>query len=350
MQTRERAAKRGQRGHPSASDPPKIRRMTGELLNRESASTQGARAMTAVSRTANQLLEALRRGTADVSVCASVSGVVVAPATLMGSSARDRAALTWCSTTPGALIASETRFVISLHDIDRPTLLSETFRLYADRRLGIYYAPFDRVNTRARLVLVGVTPGWTQMEIAYRTARQGLLEGHEREAILSSVKRAARFAGSMRVNLVTMLDDLGLPATLGVSMSSLFDERDDLLHSTSAIRYPVFVDGRNYTGHQPRPLDVSILTAFVEEQLSSELASVDGALIVPLGDAVERCLDFLVRRHQLPRERCLFGFPHPSGANGHRARHFAERRDELRRTLREWFASAERISSRAPSG
>jgi len=225
-------------------------------------------------------------------------------------------------------------------DIDRPTLLSETFRLYADRRLSIYYAPFDRVNTRARLVLVGVTPGWTQMEIAYRTARQGLLEGHEREAILANVKRTARFAGSMRVNLVTMLDDLGLPATLGVSMSSLFDERDDLLHSTSAIRYPVFVNGRNYTGHQPRPLDVSILTAFVEEQLSSELASVDSALIVPLGDAVERCLDFLVRRHQLPRERCLFGFPHPSGANGHRARHFAERRDELRRTLREWFASA----------
>jgi hypothetical protein len=100
--------------------------------------------------------------------------------------------------------------------IDRSTLLSESFRLYADRRLSIYYAPFDRVNTGARLALVGVTPGWTQMEVAYRTARQGLLEGHEREAILASVERAARFAGSMRTNLVTMLDDLGLPEALGV--------------------------------------------------------------------------------------------------------------------------------------
>jgi hypothetical protein len=44
-------------------------------------------------------------------------------------------------------------------DIDRPTLMSETFRLYADGGLSIYYAPFDRVNTRARLALVGVTPG-----------------------------------------------------------------------------------------------------------------------------------------------------------------------------------------------
>jgi hypothetical protein len=100
-------------------------------------------------------------------------------------------------------------------DVDRPTLLSENFRIYADRGLSIYYAPFDRVNTRARLALVGVTPGWTQMEIAYRTARQELLEGHAREAILASVKRAASFAGSMRTNLVTMLDDLGLPEVLG---------------------------------------------------------------------------------------------------------------------------------------
>jgi hypothetical protein len=236
------------------------------------------------------------------------------------------------------------RFRDAIRDLparaDRPTLLSETFRLWSDQQLSIYYAPVDRVNTRAHLTLVGVTPGWTQMKVAYRTARQGLLEGQGHDAILASVKRAASFAGSMRTNLVTMLDALGLHEELGTSTSSLFGERDDLLHSTSAIRYPVFVDGRNYTGHRPRPLDTRILTAFVEEQLAAELASVDAALIVPLGRAVEQCLDFLVRRQQLPRERCLFGFPHPSGANGHRARQFSERRGELHRVLREWFASA----------
>jgi hypothetical protein len=131
-----------------------------------------------------------------------------------------------------------------------------------------------------------------------------------------------------------------LPEVLGTSTQSLFDDRDDLLHTTSAIRYPVFVGDRNYTGHEPRPLDTSILKAFVEERLAPELASVEGALIVPLGDAVERCLEFLVRRHGVPRERCLFGFPHPSGANGHRAKHFSERRETLQRTLHEWFASA----------
>jgi hypothetical protein len=102
----------------------------------------------------------------------------------------------------------------------------------------------------------------------------------------------------------------------------------------------VFTAGKDYTGHHPRPIDSNILTAFVEERLAPELASLDIALIVPLGDAVGRCLDHLVRRHQLPRDQCLFGFPHPSGANGHRARHFSERRDGLQRRVREWFASA----------
>jgi hypothetical protein len=82
--------------------------------------------------------------------------------------------------------------------IDRTLLLSDTFRLFSDQQLSIFYAPFDRVNTRARLAIVGVTPGWTQMEIGYRTARQGLLEGAEDDEILANAKRAASFAGSMR--------------------------------------------------------------------------------------------------------------------------------------------------------
>ena len=76
--------------------------------------------------------------------------------------------------------------------------------LYSDQRLSIYYAPFDHVNKRVRLVLVGVTSGLRQMELAYRAARHGLLIGDEREAVLASVKRAASFAGAMRSNLIVM--------------------------------------------------------------------------------------------------------------------------------------------------
>jgi hypothetical protein len=94
------------------------------------------------------------------------------------------------------------------------------------------------------------------MELAYRAARHGLLVGDEREALLTSVKRAASFAGAMRTNLIVMLDSLGVAGVLDItSTRSLFEDQAGLIHSTSAIRYPVFVSGRNYTGHRPRPLD-----------------------------------------------------------------------------------------------
>jgi len=224
--------------------------------------------------------------------------------------------------------------------IDRANLLSKRFRLYEDERLRIYYAPFDYVNRRARLVVVGITPGFTQMKLGYSAARRALLDGCDRDTVLALAKQAASFAGDMRRNLISMLDELGLPEMLDVSStSSLFDDRAGLLHSTSSIRYPAFVNDENYRGQQPRLLGCAVLAAFVEQQLASELADVDRALIVPLGKVVEGCLSHLIRSRKLEADRCLFGFPHPSGANGHRLHQFAEQRPQLQRTARAWFWS-----------
>ena len=67
----------------------------------------------------------------------------------------------------------------------------------------------------------------------------------------------ASFKG-MRRDLAQWLDDLGLAAVLGLrSCSELFeDSHRALLHTTSAVRYPVFVRGRdgsltNYSGSSP---------------------------------------------------------------------------------------------------
>ena len=45
-------------------------------------------------------------------------------------------------------------------------------------------------------------------------------------------------------------------------------------------------------------------------------------LVLPLGKAVEDCLRMLIATGQFDEVRCLFGFPHPSGANPHRADQF----------------------------
>lgn len=223
--------------------------------------------------------------------------------------------------------------------LSKVDLLCPTFRLYHEARLEIYYAPFDYLNPLARVVLIGITPGWTQMEIAYRHARDGLHAGLAPSIILDRIDEHASFAGAMRRNLITMLDALGLPECLGIPSSKyLFSTHRRLLHTTSALRYPVFINGRNYTGHTPKPLRMPALLHWIEHLLAEELQQVAAAIIIPLGQSVSDIIGYLVETDHLDRHRCLMGFPHPSGANGHRVREFNERREQLTRSLKEWFA------------
>src|SRR5713226_946243 len=139
-------------------------------------------------------------------------------------------------------------------------LLTPQFRLHEEGRVQIYYAPFDYVNENAKVVLVGITPGWTQMEIAYRFARRALLDGLLPVEVCRYAKQQASFAGSMRKNLISMLDRLDLPKFLGVpSCELLFSDYGSLSHTTSVIRYPVFVNDANYAGHVPDLLATACL-------------------------------------------------------------------------------------------
>ena len=226
--------------------------------------------------------------------------------------------------------------------LQRDDLMTPEFRVHAEGDLEIYYAPvgappFDGV----RVVIVGITPGWTQMELAFRTAVARLAESGEASptAILRACRSVASFAGSMRTNLISMLDDLAVHTHLGLGSSAeLFQPGCTLLHTTSAIRLPVFVRGRNYTGHSPSPMDDATLRDFVLNVLARELDAVPDALVVPLGMSVQTCLEGLIQLKSLAPDRCLMGFPHPSGANGHRARQFSQNREVLSRRVDAWLA------------
>jgi len=223
---------------------------------------------------------------------------------------------------------------------ERSDLLIPSLLLHRQDSLEMYYAPFGAVNRSAAVLLLGITPGWTQMEIAYRVARRDLDLGFSGEEICARAKQSASFAGTMRANLIRMLDDLGLPGLLRIqSASDLFGSAGQLVHTTSAIRYPVFVKGRNYTGHSPDMLRSAFLRECIESMLGPELACVSNAIIVPLGNAVSGALEYLGVRGDVSRERCLFGFPHPSGANGRRVRDFVARREELAEKVALHFCS-----------
>lgn len=219
----------------------------------------------------------------------------------------------------------------------REQLVNEDFLISGDGRFDVYYAPFDYTNAAAKVMLVGVTPGWTQMQASFPEARKAIAEGSEDREVLRRAKTVAAFSGSLRTNLVSMLDGIGLPLALGISSSiDLFSLGGaHLVQSTSMLRYPVFNIGKNYSGSPP-VLKNSLLTSQLDPFIQ-ELATVEEALVVPLGKSVGNVVEQLVAEGAVEAERCLLGFPHPSGAFAGRAKQFEANRTELSRGVREWF-------------
>ncbi|MEJ7787212.1 MAG: hypothetical protein WKF96_20620 [Solirubrobacteraceae bacterium] len=204
--------------------------------------------------------------------------------------------------------------------------------LYRDDKLSIYYAPFDFVNHDARIAVVGVTPGPTQILESLTTVRDTLKSGGGEEAALRRVKQRASFKG-MRHDLSRWMDQIGLAAHAGVeTCATLFDD-PGLFHTTSAIRYPTFSRKRDgswvrYSGTTPDILGHPELVDTVEQTLLPELLALPSALIVPLGKA-NRAVAHLVEQGKLERERCIVGLPHPSPASPNREQYFQRAKRQL---------------------
>ena len=227
----------------------------------------------------------------------------------------------------------------SLSSFDKENILNEQFELYNKENMKIYYAPHNEtINNKAKIFIVGITPGWTQTSIAYETVHNGIINNLEPEIIKKECKKNSRFAGSMRKNLIEMLDELNINEKLDLdSCSELFEEKDYLLHTTSIIPYPVFINNKNYTGSNPKIMDNEILYSYVKRYFYNEIEKLPNVLIVPLGKAVEEVLKKMIKDNFIKEEQCLLGFPHPSGANGHRKKQFEENKMKLLSIVEQYF-------------
>jgi len=107
------------------------------------------------------------------------------------------------------------------------------------------------------------------------------------------------------------------------------------------VRYPVVIDGRNYSGGKPRVTEQPELKNYLTNVLAPELARTPEALIVPLGKSVSAAIALLVSEGSIDPDRCLVGFPHPSGANAGGQRQFEQYRDALRGQVRDWASAQE---------
>lgn len=197
-----------------------------------------------------------------------------------------------------------------------------------DGRLEVRYAPFDFVNRDAKLVILGITPGEQQANSAILEARRALCAGEDDNVAMFRAKSHASFSGPMRTNLIAMLDAVGMNKALSIeSCASLWDVDLDMVHFASALRYPVFKDGKNYTGSSPK----IVRSPFLRDQLLAhtavELAVLSEALVLPLGPAVTEACRFLVQEGRLDDSRVIEGVPHPSGANAERISYFLGRKE-----------------------
>ena len=225
-------------------------------------------------------------------------------------------------------------------------LLTNSLQIGAENNLAMYYAPHnDYVNKQAIIIIVGITPGWLQMKTAYEAflsyEQMSLMEK------LKLTKESASFIGSMRVNLINMLNEIGLQTVLGLSsVSDLFADKRNLLHTTSLLKYPVFYKNRNYTGHNPSMQHSKLLHPFLNAVFPEELQQLpDRSLIIPLGKKVDEMIRELVSAGMI-KQPFLSGFPHPSGANGHRLKQLAQEKSRLMEQLAGWADNLAKETSR----
>jgi hypothetical protein len=192
-----------------------------------------------------------------------------------------------------------------------------------------FYAPFDYINEGAQIVIVGITPGHQQAVNALVKAKEVLMSSGSIQEAKKQAKVFASFSGAMRNNLTAMMDKIGIHTKLGISSSSdLFEGKSDLVHFTSALRYPVFNKGKNFNG-SPLLLEDQLMSWFAEE-----CKILRKAIYIPLGPKVSSAMDEVVKKGILKPSQVLSGLPHPSGANAERIQYFLGKKDKERLSIK----------------
>ena len=212
----------------------------------------------------------------------------------------------------------------ALKKINKSIVTNNKFLINKEGNIKIYYAPFDYVNSKAKIMIVGITPGLQQMLQSFQVINDG--------KSLKEVKDLSSFKGSMRTTLIKYMNALKVNKKLKIkSCESLFDLHSKYLHTTSLVKYPVFDKGRNYSGSNI--LKKELLLNFIEKNFLKELKIHQNSIIIPLGNTVSSTIRYLNEKYNLKLSCFLEGFPHPSGANARKNIQFKENKSRMLKLL-----------------
>lgn len=179
-----------------------------------------------------------------------------------------------------------------------------------DEKIVFEKTEFDYTNPEAQVVIVGITPGNSQLE----NSREGK---SPRE-----IKRENAFGGNMRPNLIKMLDYVGVNKVLGIeSCQTLWEEDFDKVEMTSLLKEATYElnknGGRDMFKNtkkiaKSQKLTQMLMDGFVEDCKHYTKAR----LFVALGPGVSEELNKLKKQGLISAP--IIAMAHPSGANSGR--------------------------------
>lgn len=215
---------------------------------------------------------------------------------------------------------------LNLDELKDIESLPVSLEMDRDGDISSFYIPFEYVNTQAKIVLVGITPGFTQTRNALLEAQKQLKAGANYATALQAAKQTGAFSGLMRPNLVAMLDYLKINEWLEINTcDDLFGKASNLVQTTSVLRFPIFVSGQNYNG-TPNMTKHPALRKSLRDYFAQEAQMLKRAIFIPLGPKVSEALAWLESQGLLDGSRVFDGLPHPSGANAERISYFLDKK------------------------
>jgi len=179
------------------------------------------------------------------------------------------------------------------------------------REVTIQKSNLDYINPDARVIIVGKTPGNTQMsiDISHLTPEE--------------IKKERAFAGSMRKNISKMLDHIGLNEYLGIDTCiSLWGNNYKLADFTSILKDAVYENGKMLNSIDERKLSKDPYKRLFEEGFVRDIPKyIKAEIWIGLGPDVERILNSLKDKKMMP-DGVVIAIPHGSGANAGRINNF----------------------------
>lgn len=204
---------------------------------------------------------------------------------------------------------------------------SKNLRLGETKTHRLYYIPFSHVNTDAKLVVVGITPGPNQLELAIEAIKKW--KAHPSETVLQEAKKLASFgSSSMRPNLLKMLAHFDVRRRLGIgSEEDLWGPASALFQAASVVSHAAFnlnSDGteKMFNGKFADVLKSPLLRECFENNFLPMVKAMNPAAVwIGLGPTPKAALDWCVANGKL-RSGQVGAFTHPSGSGGSQVRYY----------------------------